>query len=350
MSNYRYISPLIFDRINNIKILSDECSITTDINRSSVPIMGGGFGQTLENIDDLSKKITLRGAVLLHNVYEKPNYSTGQYTNIGFRSVTPYDGYPICDLYNWITSSDYNIYYQYINSIGLNISNGASISIDMEAHSPMIGATSDLIYFLKPELTIENSGRKSSRETLSSTYLKTARTLKNYDLQIFTLSDYVSNLDYKINFSWNKIQSIPTYDYASPLVQYPSTNIYNVGQGVQAPPVPISVLSEISVKMSFDVYINGSYSGSDLENLIGGAISPNGFLKVKLKSQTQVATDPSELLTSVLRKWIDVNQMNFRLTSESISAPSEDITKISRTYDSTFKTNIFYGQVDVMST
>ncbi len=108
--NFRIVSPSVYDTKNNKYLLSDSFSMNAKINHSNSPIIGGTFGLTLEDIDDLERNATLSGPILLHDNNDKNMTSLPK---IGYNGRNSDSN--ICDLYYWI--NNYYVFYHYCHVI-----------------------------------------------------------------------------------------------------------------------------------------------------------------------------------------------------------------------------------------
>jgi hypothetical protein len=345
MANFRFISPEVYDVQNNYRLVVDNCKLSMSLSRNDVKLLGSGFSTIVEDIDDLKKTISLSGPILIQNVDEQ-SIPIGYIDTIKTGSENVTNPIQICDLYYWICGNDAtinNIFYQYMKGISINISNQSSISIDMQTTSPFISHTDESpnIWFLKPEIAIFNTGEKYQGLNES---IKVARILRNYDLYVENFSEeYISNISYKLDFSWGSVKSVPTYTSISDVITPPKTYsqtseiLYDV-----TPPPYLNTLNMIEITIYYDLYIRNSSEGTGryLENTIGSYLPLDLIPKVRSKDPS--VSDRYSLLRFI-NKWTHIEDTEWRISSMSINSTPEDIVKLTIELKSIIKINKIFG-------
>ncbi|KKQ98077.1 MAG: hypothetical protein UT24_C0041G0007 [Candidatus Woesebacteria bacterium GW2011_GWB1_39_12] len=367
LQGFRYISPSVFDLKNNIYLLVEDFSMNAKISHSNVPLIGGTFGLTLEDIDDLERTFNFSAPIMLPNYKDKQPNTSDHIENPKIGFVNTKNSYHLCDLYYWLKTK--NVYYQNISKLDLNIGKTSKISVDMMTTSPIDFPTTitpsmpEVVTTYSPDFQIKNEGRPSFKEI--GDISMSGRSLNNYDVKLvdtdrnLIANSYLSDLSFSTKFDWKTIKSIPTYTEPEPAggvleweYSYQNSNTGSTlnTDSYSKVPIAMKVLNTISFNLKYTFYIDiatlQKYSSPEGAFVVG-LHNKKTPINIAITSATPPSLTFSDMISGIMDKWVDFQNTEWRLIDNSIQMTKSDIVKVSQNYNSVYQYNPVFGMRNI---
>jgi len=341
---------VIQDVFSGKYIVCENCDQNVNISHRGVPIIGGGVGDWVEDIDNLSKTIAMRGPILVTD--QGVGYD---FTISGF--------YNYVDIFTWINpllqspDSSYKSYT--IKDVSIDVNNKSNITISLSSNTPFIDDTNNK---LKPTFQIYDNhvivgNGVSSVGTIYG--VPGARILRNYDLVVGVLSQnydvepvaysrFVESFSIKYSLEWTDVKSIPTIYHTEVGAEKTRADTSYYADWSQTledagPFVIQKIINNVKIEINTTAYYDENYIDyfdREVGSLwIGHAPlhvlrREGGATKYPLTSYL----DPSMNLTAIFIQGL-YRDMHWRLIDKNTSGKGPDLVKVSEKWQGILRTD-----------